>query len=189
MLEMIFWLSLICMGYTYAGYPLLLWVWARLKPAPPRRQPFRGSVAIVLAARNEEATITRRLEELCRHLRNSGLEGRNRAGLRWLDRYHRGQGHEVLQSTGLVRVLELPDNVGKSAALTIACQSVHSEVVVFADARQSWADDALTQDAGELRRSRRGCGERRLGAATGAGVMAGVGLYWHSRNGCARPRA
>ena len=106
-LEIVFWVSLALVGYTYLGYPLLLWVCARARPAPTLRRPFTGSISIVLAARNEEETIARRLEELCLHLKDSGLAGEV---VLVSDGSTDGTaaGAEDFVKTGLVRVLELP---------------------------------------------------------------------------------
>jgi cellulose synthase/poly-beta-1,6-N-acetylglucosamine synthase-like glycosyltransferase len=176
-LEIIFWTSLACVGYTYVGYPLLLWVWARLKPAPPLQRPFRGTVSIVLAARNEEATIARRLTELCRHIKNSGLKGEIVLISDGSTDATAARARAILDA-GPVRLLELPENLGKAAALTIACQSLRSDVIVFADARQTWADDALTKMLENFADPNVGAVSGDLVLQPQGGVMAGVGLYW-----------
>ena len=38
--EIIFWLALIFIAYTYFGYPVLLYLWSRVKPA---REPITGN--------------------------------------------------------------------------------------------------------------------------------------------------
>lgn len=50
--------------YAYLVYPILLGILAKVHGASPRRKGFKGSVSVILAAYNEEATIQRRLEEL-----------------------------------------------------------------------------------------------------------------------------
>ena len=117
-LEIVFWLAALCVGYTYVGYPLLLWAWARLRPAPPFRQPFAGTLTIVISARNEEATIARRLEELCRHITANGLSGEIVLVSDGSTDATAARAQPFVDA-GLVRVLELPENVGKAAALTI----------------------------------------------------------------------
>ncbi len=173
----IFWLSMACVAYTYVGYPLVVAVRARLWPRPVRRGPFRASVSIIVAARNEEATIGRRVEELARQLGGSAVDGeiivvsdgstdRTAAIVRDLER------------DGPVRVLELLDNVGKAAALTQAAQTARGEILVFADARQTWADDALERLLENFADATVGAVSGDLVLETAPGVLAGVGLYW-----------
>ncbi len=176
-LEAIVWSCAACVVYTYVGYPLCLAALARLRPRPVQRGSFRGYVSLIVAARNEEATIGRRVEELVRHLRSAGLRGE-------LIVVSDGSTDRTVaiakrhERAGLVRVLELTDNVGKAAALNEAFAAASGDVLVFADVRQTWADDALT-------RLLENFGDPTVGAVSGdlvlesaPGVLAGVGLYW-----------
>jgi len=76
-----------------------------------------------------------------------------------------------------VRVLELPVNEGKAAALTRGCAAARYALIVFADARQTWAPDALS-------RLLENFADPQVGAVSGDlalssnGVLGGVGLYW-----------
>jgi glycosyltransferase involved in cell wall biosynthesis len=42
-----------------------------------------------------------------------------------------------------VRLLEIPQKVGKAEALSCGAALARNEILVFADVRQRWADDAL----------------------------------------------
>jgi len=134
-------------------------------------------VSIVLAARNEESAISRRLEELLMHLKDSELTGEIVLVSNGSMDATVARAREF-ETTGLVRVLELPDNVGKSAALTMACQSLGSDVIVFADVRQTWADDALPKMLENFADPRVGAVSGDLVLQSSTGVLAGVGLYW-----------
>src|SRR5207302_8548916 len=63
--QLIFWCSALFILYTYAGYPLLLWIWRRL--ARPRL-PIQGSetpyVSILVTVRNEAGQIRQKIEDL-----------------------------------------------------------------------------------------------------------------------------
>jgi glycosyltransferase involved in cell wall biosynthesis len=170
-----FWLLAAGVLYTYAGYPLLLVLAARLRPRPVRRGTDHSRcVSIVVAVRNEEAAISRRLDELTAQLQSSGLLGEiivvsngSTDGTAAVARGH---------TKGPVRVLELPRWVGKAAALSAGCAAT-GEVLVFADARQSWAPDAL-------RRLLENFADPEVGAVSGnlmvegaPGVMSSVSLY------------
>src|SRR5438876_11665974 len=66
----LFWVSALTIIYVYAGYPLLLMVWARLRA---KRTVDRGEamakrhepkISIVIAARNEAARLPARIDNL-----------------------------------------------------------------------------------------------------------------------------
>ena len=177
LLEIVFWLLVGVVAYTYVGYPLLLGLLAWLRPRPVKRGPGGPrSCSIILCVRNEEVHIDRRLTELTALLEATGVVGEiivvsdgSTDATATLARDH---------TKGPVRVLELPDNVGKAAALSAGCAMATDEVLVFADARQRWAPDALAMLLENF-------ADPEVGAATGglviesaAGTLAGVGLYW-----------
>jgi len=77
-----------------------------------------------------------------------------------------------------VRVLELPSNVGKAAALSAGCTAAVHDILVFADARQTWAADALPLLLENFADPSVGAVSGDLVVQSAPGVMAGVGLYW-----------
>src|SRR5438034_7275417 len=141
-LELGFWTCAAVVLYAYAGYPLLLGLVARLRPRPLRPTAAGPrSISFVLAAHNEEAGISRRLDELGALIAGCGRDGEvvvvsdgSTDGTAAVARTH---------TKGSVRVLELPVKEGKAAALTAGCAAAVGEVLVFADARQTWAPNAL----------------------------------------------
>src|SRR6266853_4811858 len=60
--EIIFWLSAAALGYTYAGYPLLLLIVSRLRPREVRRGEFEPAVSVIITAYNEERDLAAKLE-------------------------------------------------------------------------------------------------------------------------------
>ena len=52
-MKLLFWLSLIGTLYTYLGYPLAIYILARLRPRPWKVAPIAPSVSVVLAVHNE----------------------------------------------------------------------------------------------------------------------------------------
>ncbi|MCI0685076.1 MAG: glycosyltransferase family 2 protein [Gemmataceae bacterium] len=175
--EIVFWVCLAFVGYTFAGYPLCLAVVARLRPKPIRRGEFHGCISVIVAARNEETAIGARIEELCRQVRRAGVHGEiivvsDGSTDRTADIARR---HEC---NGPVRVLELADNVGKAAALSRACRMAAGDVLVFADTRQRWADDALPNLLANFADPTVGAVSGDLVLEDAPGVLTGVGLYW-----------
>ncbi len=79
---------------------------------------------------------------------------------------------------GNLRLIELSENRGKSAALTAAIEQAHHEIVLFADARQRWDDRTIPNLMENFADERVGAVSGDLVIETSPGVIAGVGLYW-----------
>jgi cellulose synthase/poly-beta-1,6-N-acetylglucosamine synthase-like glycosyltransferase len=174
--EILFWLSFACVVYAYVAYPIVLEWLARITSRPTCLRRFTGSISIVIAAHNEEASLGRRLRELTDLIRMSGHEGEvilvsdgstdRTAAI--------GQQH----AQGGVRVLEMPTNRGKAAALTAGCAAARNELIIFADARQVWEPDSMVLLLENFADPQVGAVSGDLVLARAPGVLAGVGLYW-----------
>jgi cellulose synthase/poly-beta-1,6-N-acetylglucosamine synthase-like glycosyltransferase len=177
-LAICFWICAGVVAYTYAGYPLLLACAARLRKRPPRRaEGFTASVSIVLAVHNEGARIGPRLDELTGLLAAAGVKGEilvisdgSTDDTTAVAREH--------TKGGTVRVLDLPQKVGKAAALSHGCAAAAHEILVFADARQRWEPSALKRLLENFADPSVGAVSGDLVVESAPGVMAGVGLYW-----------
>jgi cellulose synthase/poly-beta-1,6-N-acetylglucosamine synthase-like glycosyltransferase len=175
--ELAFWVALACVVYTYAGYPLLVTLWARLGGRPTRRAGrVSHTVSIIVAAYNEEETLADRLDELTALIKSAELDGEiivvsdgSTDLTAQVAEQHGG---------GLVRVYTLSKRVGKAAALSFGAQRATGEILVFADTRQKWKADALE-------RLLENFADESVGAVSGDLVVHGVtdftkglGLYW-----------
>jgi poly-beta-1,6-N-acetyl-D-glucosamine synthase len=172
-----FWLCAACVVYVCVGYPLVLAFLGLFKRDRRLLAPFSGKIAIVLAARDEESTLERRLNELSELLRADQIAGEilvvSDGSSDRTAAIARTRGVD-----GLVRTLELPHAVGKAAALTAGCQTCVAEVLVFADARQRWAPDALSRLLENFADPRIGAVSGDLELEAASGILAGVGTYW-----------
>jgi cellulose synthase/poly-beta-1,6-N-acetylglucosamine synthase-like glycosyltransferase len=175
--EIAFWLAAGLVAYTYVVYPLGIALLARVCGHPVRKEgPLPDGVSLVLAAYNEEGVIGRRLDELTGLLSAAGrpweiivVSDGSTDGTAAVARGH---------GKGPVHVVELPHNAGKATALTRGCAAARYEIVVFADARQTWAPDALEVLLGNFADPTVGAVSGALIVSSTPGVMAGVGLYW-----------
>ncbi len=176
-MDFVFWICAACVAYTFAGYPLLLAMLAPLRRWPLARAPFTGSVTLVVAARNEANRIGQRVGELVEMLRQARLAGEV---IVVSDGSQDGTAEAARRAVpdGPVRVFELPGHVGKAAALTAAWAEAAGQVLVLADARQRWADDALPLLLENFADSQVGAVSGDLVLESAPGVLAGVGLYW-----------
>ena len=66
-------ISVALLGYTYAGYPALIWLLARVRGRPVRKGPFAGGAAVLIAAHNEVETLPRKLENLLELAKNEPI--------------------------------------------------------------------------------------------------------------------
>ncbi|HEX9085781.1 MAG TPA: glycosyltransferase family 2 protein, partial [Gemmatimonadaceae bacterium] len=180
MLEILFWTLVAPVVWCYVGYPLLIVVLARVRPHPTAAQhsPSLPSVTVVVAVRNERTYVARRVENILRQhyppdrldtiiVCNGSADGSEEIA------------REIAAADRRVRVLVSPAEQGKAGALNMAVASAHGDVIVFADARQTFAPDAVAKLVQPFE-------DPAVGAVTGRLVVnrgelasvEGVRLYW-----------
>jgi biofilm PGA synthesis N-glycosyltransferase PgaC len=174
----LFWASIAIIAYTFAGYPALLALWARMRPRRWQREAIAPSISIVISAYNEAETITAKIANLLaldypadRIEILIGSDGSN------------DDTSAVLATVTDVRVRAFlyAQRRGKPAVLNALVPEAKGDIVVLADVRQqfdtnalralvqSFADRAVGAVTGELLL-------RTDGAATVTGK--GSGMYW-----------
>jgi len=174
----VFWLSVGVVFYAYAGYPLLVAMLARARGTHPREGEACPPLTVVVAAFNEQARIGARVRDI---LAQDYPADRLQV-LVVSDGSTDGTAAAADIGDARVRVLALPENLGKASAINAALASIDSELVAFTDARQRYGARALRAlvapfadpDVGAV------SGELLIHAA-GEGDDAdaqGVGLYW-----------
>ena len=174
-----FWTAALIIGYTYAGYPLLLWGWARLRRRPVSKAAITPTVSVVLAAHNEQAAMADKLENLLTLdypadqltilVGTDGCTDETDAIVaRWA------------ASDPRVRHYRLPQRVGKPAILNQLIPHAPGEIVILTDARQRFAPDAV-------RRLVEHFADPHVGAVSGELILTGeevslvgegLGSYW-----------
>ncbi len=178
LMKLVFWLSVAVTLYVYVGYPALMAIWARLAPRPVRRLPITPRISIVIAARNEADTIDRRLANLL-----SLDYPRDAMQIVVVSDGSTDATADILASYGSsIDVILLPPG-GKARALNAGVAAARHEVLVFADARQTFAPDALRALVEPFADRAVGgvSGELLLDCESGEGTSTigeGVGAYW-----------
>lgn len=174
-MKLLFWLCLALISYAYIGYALWLAICVRFCRRSVRSVRFTPRVSIVIAARNEEANLPAKLENL-----------------RLLD-YPQTSLEIVIASDGstdrtasimceqgsnIVAVI-LDKSNGKACALNEAVKVVTGEILVFLDARQYVEPDAISELVSCFADSTVGAvsGELLL-EGSAAGSQEGLGIYW-----------
>jgi cellulose synthase/poly-beta-1,6-N-acetylglucosamine synthase-like glycosyltransferase len=157
----VFWASALLIAYVYVGYPMLLAIRARY--ARRDWSLLAGDVfppiSIIVAARDEGPRLPARLENLL----SIDYPAERRQIIVASDGSTDDTAERLEPYRDRVEILLLPRG-GKPAALNAAVARAAHEILVFADARQSFAPDALI----ELTRP---FADSRVGAVTGELVM------------------
>jgi biofilm PGA synthesis N-glycosyltransferase PgaC len=174
----IFWCAVAVIGYTYAGYPVWLWVRSRLKPWPVQTGASEPFVSIVMVVRNEEKAVARKMENLLALdypeqnaeivVVSDGSTDGTEAILR--DHARNPRVHVVLNQLSR----------GKASGLNDALELAHGEVVVFTDVRQTVEGQGLRFLVQDFADPQVGCvsAELMLGDPTAGEKNRGMGLYW-----------
>ena len=137
--EIAFWASLVLLAWTHVLYPAFAALLARVAPRRVHTADIEPTVAVIIAAYNEEAVIARRIQNL--------LEldyPRKKVQLVVSSDASSDRTEEIALQYPEVQVISNPRG-GKVAAQDRAVRQTESEVVVFSDANCTWAPDALRQ--------------------------------------------
>jgi poly-beta-1,6-N-acetyl-D-glucosamine synthase len=182
-MTLLFWLSALLIAYVYVGYPVLLAVWVMKWRRPIKRNARRvhplPGVSIVIAARNEAPRLPERITNL--------LELDYPEDRRQIIVVCDGSTDGTLEAVAPFRPavdLVCVQSCGKALALNAGVARARHPILVFADARQTFAPDALLALVAPFTDPSIGgvSGELVLDcetqAATTSTVAEGVGLYW-----------
>lgn len=170
--------SLAALLAIWLGYPLLIWVAARLFP----RQSFAGkiepnrTVSVILATRDNAAIVRRRVENL--------LDSEHPSGLLEVIVALDAQGAqstvaELSDIDPRVRVVHGDQPGGKASALNAGVRAATGEILVMADAQQRFDARTIPELVAAL-------SDNRFGAVSGALELGGheekrrspVDMYW-----------
>ena len=175
-LKTLFWGSAAALAWTHVGYPLAAGALARVRERRVAKDPVaEPSVAVIVAAYNEEAVVERRLENLL------ALDyPADRLEIVVASDASSDRTNELVEAVSAresrVRLLDCPRG-GKVAAQDRAVRETTSDVVAFSDANATWAPDALRRLVANLADPDVAyvCGRLRLEDAAGSNRE---GLYW-----------
>jgi cellulose synthase/poly-beta-1,6-N-acetylglucosamine synthase-like glycosyltransferase len=140
-LEAVFWISVGLIAYTHAGYPLTLWLLARLRRRTtldrPRHLEELPFVSLIVAAYDEADVIAARVENAL------ALDyPRERLQLIVASDGSSDATVEAAREAGADLVLDLPRG-GKIAAQNAAVERASGQILAFSDANSFWRPDAL----------------------------------------------
>lgn len=177
LLEIVFWFSALVAAYTYAGYGLVISALAALRPRPHSRGPIRPTVALIIAAHNEEAVIR---EKILNSL--SQTYPRELLQVVVVSDGSTDNTPAIVQEYGHAGVVSLhqPARMGKAAAMERAVENTQSDILVFSDANSMYTADTIEKLVRNFADTQVGCvaGEKQICGQDGAGAVREAGLYW-----------
>jgi glycosyltransferase involved in cell wall biosynthesis len=173
----LFWSSLLGVLYTYIGYPVGIWLLARLFPRPWKSAPITPSVSVVLAVHNGIQLLPARIEGLL-NLDYPNIQevvivsdGSTDGTVEFL----------VRQRHPLLKIIVLNEQGGKAAAVNIGLAQATAEIVLFVDIRPQIAPGAIQRLVNNFADPSVGCaaGELILREDGHDAATAAIGgLYW-----------
>ena len=178
LLKSCFWISVFLLFYIYVGYPIVIWLLGRFRGRRLMKEPFRGTISVVIAARNEAETLPDKISQILGSQQADQIIEVLVASDGSTDNTV-----DVIQASGDPRVhcVAFENRRGKSAVLNEVVPRCTGDVIVFADARQGLAVDSIARLLENFADPEVGVvsGELMFRAGTGdAGVVQGVGFYW-----------
>lgn len=182
-LEIIFWISLFIVFYTYLGYGILLYILVKIKecfrksssPIMPADNEL-PELTLFIAAYNEEAVVEEKM-------RNS-LEldyPADKLHIVWVTDGSNDRTNELLSAWSQATVLYQPERQGKTAAMNRGMHFVTTPLVVFTDANTRLNREALRKIVQAFEKPEVGCvaGEKRIAVQTKDNAASGgEGIYW-----------
>lgn len=176
-MKAIFWISISIIIYTYLLYPLILHLLSISRPKPLRKLQYEPFVTIIIAAYNEEANISSKL--------NNTLA---------LD-YPREKMEIIVASDGStdgtdgivssfvaegVQLLQQQPRKGKTAAQNKAVKLAKGDIIIFSDANTIYKEDAIKNIVSNFSDPEVGCvgGNVYHISDLENPIDAGGGLYW-----------
>lgn len=178
----IFWLSALFLFYTYIGYPLLMFVWAKFRPNPIKSDSIEPTVTVVISAFNEQDRIVARIENLLDQDYPADKlniivvsDGSTDQTIENLEQFR-----SELEDSDRLTIIPLEENVGKSIAVSRGVSEASGEFIVFTDVRQRFSPNAIRSLIEPFADPTIGAttGELMLEASGTDNELEGVGLYW-----------
>jgi cellulose synthase/poly-beta-1,6-N-acetylglucosamine synthase-like glycosyltransferase len=173
-----FWGAVCLILYTYAGYPLWIYLRSRLQPQPQRQGSILPTVSIILAVHNGATLLRQKIAHLL-----SLDYPRDRMEIEIVSDGSTDGTDDILEELRdpQVRCIRSSEHNGKAAALNLGMQTATGEILLFLDIRPWVESNALQLLLSNFADPRVGCvaGELVLrDDGHDPGTKAVGGLYW-----------
>ena len=181
-LQIIFWILLGIVFYTYLGYGIVLFFMIRIKRIFTKKKLVvltnneLPDVTLLIAAYNEQDYVKAKVENTLQL--NYPAEKLNQI---WVTDGSNDETPERLKAYSMIEVLHRPERSGKIAAMNRGIKFVKTPIVIFSDANTLLGKDSIMRIAQMFADPKVGCvsGEKRIfNANEEAASAAGEGIYW-----------
>ena len=180
-IEIIFYILLFIVFYTYLGYGLLLWCMVKVKKLFGRKkrlQPFDElpEVTLFITAYNEEGVVKEKMQN-CKELDYP----KDKLRILWVTDGTTDHTNELLANYPDVKVYYHEARKGKTAAMNHGVRHVKTPFVVFTDANTLLNRKAVKEMVKRFENPKVGCvaGEKRVkGDCKDGAAGGGEGMYW-----------
>ncbi|MCG6186904.1 glycosyltransferase family 2 protein [Maribellus maritimus] len=181
-LEIIFWISLFIIFYSYLGYGILLFLIIKIRRILGLAKPYTGNenyepeVTLFVAAYNEKDYVDKKVKnsfslnypkEKVKHL--------------WVTDGSDDGTPDLLRKYEGIEVHHLDERGGKIGAMNRGMQFVKTPIVIFSDGNTNLGEDSIREIVNLFKNPKVGCvsGEKRIYSKDAdAAAGAGEGLYW-----------
>jgi len=178
LLQGVFWGSLAVLFYVYAGYPLLVFVLAHLRPKKVTRAAISPTVTVLITAFNEENSIAAKIENTLK-LRYPA----EKIEILVASDGSTDRTDEIVKSFAAsgVKLFRQEGRVGKTVTQNNAVERASGEIILFSDATTHYSTDVLHKLLPVFADASVGCVAGRLiyQDPTETNVGTGARSYWN----------
>jgi len=181
-LEIVFWILLFLLFYTYIGYALVLFLLLKIKKVlfPKKILSFNSSyepdVCLFVTAFNEKDFIKQKVEN------SFSLDyPQEKVQYLWITDGSNDGTPELLKKYDLLEVHHLPERRGKMHAMNRGVKFVKAPIIIFSDTNTILGKQSVREIVARFSNEKTGCvaGEKRIVEKDAdAAAGAGEGLYW-----------
>jgi len=180
-LEILFWILIAVIFYTYLGYGIVLFILVKIKRIFSKKENKVSTaelpeVTLLIAAYNEQDYVKSKVENTLQL--NYPAEKLHQI---WVTDGSNDKTPELLAGYPEVEVLHKPERNGKIAAMNRGIKFVKTPIVIFSDANTLLGKESIMKIAEMFNNPKVGCvsGEKRIfNANEEAASAAGEGIYW-----------
>ena len=181
-LELVFWILLFLLFYTYIGYALVLFLLLKIKKVlfPKKILSFDSSyepdVCLFVTAFNEKDFIKQKVEN------SFSLDyPQEKVQYLWITDGSNDGTPDLLKKYDLLEVHHLPERRGKMHAMNRGVKFVKAPIIIFSDTNTILGKQSIREIVARFSNEKTGCvaGEKRIVEKDAdAAAGAGEGLYW-----------